>query len=381
MAPLPLEWTTVFSLAGVVVGVFFFAVLLGRKSPNLRARRILAVLVLCLSYLIAYDALFTFFYLRFPHIIGTASPIVFLLGPLVFLYIRSCLRPGRRSWAGTVVHFVPFAVALVVKMPFYLASAAEKIALTDELLRLPETRITPEIAARLGHIFLYLTLSIIFLGRWRREAKSVLSDPGVVDLGWLKSLLIAFWALLAVSSAFLLVPHLSPFLFSRVYPVFKICEPLILILIGYRGLIQPEATSGPDSGPKYEKSPLRADPAQRYAESVREVMRTEEPFLEPDLTLSALAARIGLPPYQLSQVLNEHLNKNFYEFINGYRIEKAKALLANPGTGTKLLAVAYESGFQSKSTFNRVFKEMTGMTPSEFRKSVVRTDGAAGSRT
>ncbi len=380
MVPFSLEGTTIFSLAGAVIGVFFFAVLLGRRSRDLRARRVLAVLVLCLSYIIAYDALFPFFYRRFPQLIGTASPLIFLLGPLVFLYIRSCLRPGRASWAKSAVHFVPFAVALVIKLPFYLASAGEKIALTDELLRLPETRITPEIAVRLGHLFLYLTLSIVFLRKWRREAKIILSDPGVVDLGWLKSLLIAFSALLAVSSAFLLVPRLSPFLFSHIHPIFKIFEPLILILIGYRGLTQPGAPSATDSGPKYEKSSLRADAARRYADNVRELMKTEEPFLEPDLTLSALAVRLGLPPYQLSQLLNEHLNRNFYEFINSYRIEKAKTLLIDPGAGAKLLAVAYDSGFRSKSTFNRVFKEMTGSTPSEFRKRGSRPPGSAGSR-
>ncbi len=366
--PPSLDTAGLFGLIGAAIGIFFSAVLAGRRGRNRPARLCLALLIFCLSVLVVYDALDSLIRTRLPHLLGTASPLIFLTGPLAFLYIRISLRPGKSSWARTLFHFAPFAAAVAVRIPYYALSAGEKAARAEALLRFPTTRITPEIALRLAYLMAYGVLSIVCLNKWSREARAFNADPGAVDLGWLRTILQAFSAILAVSLAFLLVPRVWPWMFERVYPILRFCEPLILILVGYRGLIQPEAPGRPDQGAKYGKSPLRHEAAREHADRILEIMKTEEPFLDPDLTLPALAGRAGLPAYQLSQVLNEQLGRNFYEFVNGFRIEKAKTLLGDPAAAAKLLAVAYDSGFRSKSTFNRVFKEMTGSTPSAFRK-------------
>jgi AraC-like DNA-binding protein len=98
-------------------------------------------------------------------------------------------------------------------------------------------------------------------------------------------------------------------------------------------------------------------------------METVKPWLDPDLTLEQLAGQLALRPRVLSQVINEDLGQNFFEFINRYRIGEAKALLMDPADKKMtVLEVLYQVGFNSKSSFNTLFKKQTGVTPSEFKK-------------
>ena len=98
-------------------------------------------------------------------------------------------------------------------------------------------------------------------------------------------------------------------------------------------------------------------------------MDSQRPWLEPELSLEQLASRLSLRPKLLSQLINESLRQNFFEFVNRYRIEEAKRLLTNPvDKKITVLEVLYEVGFNSKSSFNTIFKKHTGLTPSEFKK-------------
>src|SRR5690625_577176 len=100
-------------------------------------------------------------------------------------------------------------------------------------------------------------------------------------------------------------------------------------------------------------------------------MKANKPYLESDLTLPKLAEELDLSTHHLSQVINEMHGKNFFNFINKYRVAEVKRKIQDPEfQNYSLLGIAYESGFNSKSAFNRVFKNVTGMTPSEYRRSL-----------
>jgi AraC-like DNA-binding protein len=125
---------------------------------------------------------------------------------------------------------------------------------------------------------------------------------------------------------------------------------------------------------KYEKNPLTETEKTRYAEKLQEYMVNQKPYLNPTLSLSELAAQLALPAYTLSQVLNTSLNQNFYDFVNKYRIEESKKLLAiDSGNGSTILEVIYKCGFNSKSAFNAAFKKYTDVTPREFKKYLQST--------
>ena len=103
-------------------------------------------------------------------------------------------------------------------------------------------------------------------------------------------------------------------------------------------------------------------------------MQKEEPYLNPELTIQDLAKQLDKPVRELSVLINNKLNQHFYEFINTYRIEKAKELLKNtPSKEFTISEVLYEVGFNSKSSFYTTFKKQVGSTPKEYRKNVITT--------
>ena len=121
---------------------------------------------------------------------------------------------------------------------------------------------------------------------------------------------------------------------------------------------------------KYTTSGLsKAEKNQKLHELIT-VMKKNKPYLNPELTLDSLSATVSLNPNQLSQIINELLNKNFYQLINEYRVEEVKSQIFDDSRS--LLGIALDCGFNSKSSFNRTFKEITGKTPSAYRKVMLK---------
>ena len=107
-----------------------------------------------------------------------------------------------------------------------------------------------------------------------------------------------------------------------------------------------------------------------HAEELVQQVKTRKLYLDPELTLSTLSKAIGISEREITFILNRELHQNFYYFINSFRIEEVKAKLADPGNKhLKIISLAYESGFNSKATFNRLFKSHVGMSPSAYIKT------------
>ena len=119
--------------------------------------------------------------------------------------------------------------------------------------------------------------------------------------------------------------------------------------------------------PEYRKSGLKAEEAPELHQQLLQLMQTEKPYLEPKLSLAQLAEILGVLPNHLSQIINQYEAKNFYDFVNSYRVEEFIALAKkDTDKNFNLLGLAFEAGFNSKSSFNQVFKKFKGKTPSEF---------------
>lgn len=154
--------------------------------------------------------------------------------------------------------------------------------------------------------------------------------------------------------------------------------------IGFLGLRQPEIFAqsdptllddkSPDSGAgpqRYSKSGLSAADAGDMKTRILELMDRERPYTNPDLTLLDLSRSLGTSNHKLSQLLNAELGENFYDFVNRYRVTEIKARLEDDGNShLTILSIGLDAGFNSKSSFNSVFKKKVGMTPSQYRASV-----------
>ncbi|MGX9417420.1 helix-turn-helix transcriptional regulator [Vibrio sp. WJH972] len=121
---------------------------------------------------------------------------------------------------------------------------------------------------------------------------------------------------------------------------------------------------------RYERSGLTHDKARELLLLIESYIEKEKPYLDPNLTADKLALQLSIPRHYLTQVFSEELGKNFYTYINEHRIKTVQAIMQNPSQRSlTLLDIAYQGGFNSKPTFNRVFKANCNMTPSQYRKS------------
>ncbi len=122
---------------------------------------------------------------------------------------------------------------------------------------------------------------------------------------------------------------------------------------------------------KYASSSLSEEDMDFYKETLEKYMKNEKPYLDNELSIRKLAEQLEMQPHHLSQVINSGFDNNFYTYVNNYRINEVIELMKDPQRKHHtILAIAYDSGFKSKSSFNTIFKKMTGKTPSEFRDEI-----------
>ncbi len=168
-----------------------------------------------------------------------------------------------------------------------------------------------------------------------------------------------------------LTPELATMFFIFVFSYFAFKQPAIYGLSGINNnTVSAENPEG-KTEKRYEKSGLKDETAEKYYRQIIEFMTKEKPYTDPDLTINVLSDKLGIPRHHLTQVINEKGSRNFFMFINDYRISEAKEKISLDVLNEhSLLRIAYDAGFNSKSTFNTMFKKSTGMTPSEYRKTI-----------
>ena len=318
-------------------------------------------------------------YARHPAFALWSVWLLLLFGPLLYLYTQSVLyqdfRFGARKWG----HFLPFAVLFVATEIYWqsLGPAEQRLLLVQ--LTTQRAPVTPywNTALIFLHFFFYVALSFVLIGRFKKAAGEAFSNYRRMDIRWLSYTLLFFSVAMLLAGLNSVIGRTPLAVFW--WPVFLIVIFLVWVYINsllLKALKQPELfavlkereiAGGPPPEAAAEKE--EGDWTGVLAQ-VKVQMETQRPWLEPDLTLEQLAAQLRLRPKLLSQAINAGLGQNFFEFINTYRIEEAKRLLTDPADKkVTVLEVLYAVGFNSKSSFNTVFKKQTGLTPSEFKKT------------
>lgn len=355
---------------------FIIAISLLFKKDGKRANKFLSIMVTVLSLdLLFLNYYLSGFYLQFPWFSELNYAFTFLYGPLFYFYISHETGHKERLIFRDYLHFTPVVVVYLFMSPLIFMNSEERI---DNLLKMaydPPLWLTVLSYLRSWAGFIYTVLTLKLLIRWDSEIKEVASNTEKINLVWFKRLSIGFlliWVIVISSTTGLfagwIADHQVDF---YIYPFVA----LIIYMIGYMGLIQPQiflkplTVFKPDPA-KYERSGLDDSTANVILIKLGNLMREQKLYLNPDLTLSELAETLRTSTHHLSEALNSKLNKNFYDYVNEMRIEHFKLEIKKPGSEVyNILSIALDSGFNSKATFNRVFRKYTGMTPSEFAMS------------
>jgi AraC-like DNA-binding protein len=298
-------------------------------------------------------------------------PNAYLLGPLLYGYAKALTSAGpgvqvRRH----LRHALPCAVVLALSLGNALA-AFDRSSIGRMLVQF-----TLHAWVLQGVPYLVLAARRTYTARPLLE--QVNADEAALHLAWLRRLVAvigAMWLLEAIDR----IPRVAGlagyegFNLALAWLTFGALFLLAWFALRQRVLIPPEVTESLPTGEegavaRYERSGL--DPAQcaRIADELAQLMRSGHLYADSRFDLRELSRRSGWPPSYISQALNQGLRQNFFEFVNGFRIAAAQQCLADPDDRRTTLDIALACGFGSKSTFNAVFKRMSGMTPREFRR-------------
>ena len=296
-----------------------------------------------------------------------------LYGPLFYLYARGVIFKDFRLSGATLLHLTPYLLLTASLLSFGNLMPGT----TEEFLAIELPWQYYTIGALIyTHFFVYLGLTYLTLWKYRRIIKNEYSQIDQINLGWLSFSLNSFGLLTIVS---LIHNFIAPA--KNVY-VFMVTLVLLLLYIFYfvnrvilKALRQPEifAGIGQNETARYQGSSLTAGQVEEYRQKLLTLLRTDKPFLNPQVSLSDLSEKLSISSKNLSQVINQTFGKNFFDFINSYRIQEVQHILKDSRDDKMtILEAMYEAGFNSKSSFNTAFKKETGQTPSEFRKNISR---------
>jgi len=293
-----------------------------------------------------------------------------LFNPAFYLYVSSLTNKDYKLRWIQLVHLLPF---LFFEIGAYVIK--ETISLSTFLHS--DTTLGFRLAfgvATVVSLLVYNSLSLIQVIRHRRNLENEFSTiESAISLGWLL-FVIVFYLLYCVVS--FIIGATVVFQGTNLYlpHIFNYAAMLFMVYaLGFYGLWQKPiyAKTTPEEVHLRYKSSVLADRKKKDIKNkILQYFENNKPYLQSELNMDLMSAELSVPKHQLTEVLNTEIGKNFFQFVNGYRIEAVKAMLAGNKSKYSIEAIGYECGFSSKSSFFTVFKNLTGQTPLEYKNSI-----------
>lgn len=366
-------WTTIFLFAAIQ-GLFVATVLFFVKRKEFKANSLLALLIFLFSItLIEYVLYWTGYIYFFPHVMSLSDGFPFLFGVILYFYFEKIFE-GHQLSKKDYLHFLPFLLYLVYMMPRYLSAAEVKQMWILGKSAMPSLYVWPLPIrniqwlhwVKIAHMLVYL---VVIFKRFYIQSKS--NREITKWFNWLTGLFAGF--IFSYASYFVLV-RFSFFNQEWDYLI-SFSMMFTIYFIAWFGYLQPRVFSGftlaesVSFNGKYKNAELPDDVSTEILSLLENLMATRYLYRESDLRLEKLASETGTSRHHLSQVINNRLGMNFFEYINSLRITEAMELLKDKGKSRlTIIEVAYQVGFNNKVSFNAAFKKQTGVTPTEYRK-------------
>ena len=365
------------SLLGVIQGVLITAVLLTRKT-NSRANLFLALFIFVLSFevlVISMGLKTVVNNYRIFNLLFHVTP--FLLGPILYLYVKFLVDTNYKlKFRIGVFHSLPFIIAFLISLLTYVKDTNGILA---ELYYLLIPR------GFLGHLvydglkILSITLYGIQIfkltGKFRDTFKMKLSNIQRLQKKWINQLVILSILLVAIISVLMNLNENGLTAYESPTDLLFIMISIFIYWLTYKAItrsipfpnLEDHGDYFQNNGIKYAKSGLKEEEAQELIRRIENYMKSEKPYLSSTITLEIISKELKVYKHHISQLLNDKMNTNFYAYINRLRIIQVEERLIHFDSKKETIeGIAFECGFNSKSTFNTLFKKVTGFTPTNY---------------
>lgn len=366
----------IINIIAIVQGIFLGAILLFNRKNRL-STTLLSFLLFCIAISMSR---WHFLYINYKTLYYYTAYLnisfYLLFGPLIYFYSLAITSSIRRLSAKELIHFLPFLgffFYMIIRYHFIgQTRSVEEMHGMDRgnMITLPII-----IFAFLAVIIAYILVSFRVLKKYHRDMKDFFSNIERIKLTWLNLFLSTalVFCMVLVVSGILFVNNMT--VTTAGYVVAFILYAVFLasiFMVTYFSIRYPEMFAreklDPETRP-YESHNVEREQQEEYRNRIIACMERDRPYLNDALTLREFARMVDIPPYLVSMTLNLGINQNFYNFINQYRIKEAKRMLADSSCADlTVLRIAFKSGFNSKTTFNSMFKKFAGVTPSQFRE-------------
>jgi len=363
------------------VQAFFLAVLLVSKKNKITADYILSVWLI-----ITAVPLFLYFinYESYSFILNNSKsiptylmiiniPFLLIQSPFLFIYVSTIVKGTKKFNLIYLLHFIP--VLLFILSFFLIIDFKADDRMTFNLFDYKYFEIIIFFFPfTLVLAFFYIFKSFLRINKYKKKLYKQFSYTESIDFKWLKNLIL-------ITSSVWLILGIFAFMFKKLHTeiniqdIVLISASIAIFIIGYFGFLRTDVFFNKELHEKKngnnkiekKKNNIPDENTEKLIKRIKDFMKEEKPYLESKLSIKQLADLLSVQTYQLSNVINDYLDKNFFDFVNEYRVNEVKKQMQENKNYT-LLAIAYECGFNSKSSFNRIFKNFLGLTPSEYQK-------------
>lgn len=364
---LPVSAILIISIGSIGIGVSIFMSIVSLiRNKNEHQSNLLITLLLFLSGLTLLNEVFTTSGIsnRFKNLYFIPIYFSLSIAPLFYLFIKSKVQHqlSKKDYLHLLIPAGQFLLYLIIGF--------RSIEFKSDLWRSPAFRIYDTIETVLFPVslVLYSIFSLFLLRKPKHELPFWLKD----QIDWLKKIAQVFLCIAILESIVFIGEILVDFRFSNVFYFFRILFFVLIVLwISYNinKILNPSSIY--TTKPERKKIILSNSDSAHLKDEMIRLFEEDKIYLNPDLNPTILAEYLNTTPKKCSYLLSNELNSNFNQFVNGYRIKAFKEkVITKEYEQFTLLAIAYECGFQSKSTFNRTFKMFNGRSPSEYIKSL-----------
>ncbi len=342
----------------IVIGLSFSVVILlkqlnhsGNQKPFLLSPVFLAFI--CTLELL-YGWLFsTKYILDVPHLLRLNTPFLYLLGPSLYFLILSNGQPNRKWFLNDLLHLIPFVLAILFLLPFYLFSTEAKVVYIQHLYEQLGSDSLWLGGSRRIHQGIYLGASIAHLVK---ASKAIRFYKMWTASKWIIIIFSTIWAISIYRFFFQFD------LMSAMVDIFLLSTVAIFLVYRQLSLRKPATST----------QQLDVDRMVLEKQRIEQLLENEQVYKDPQYSVKDLAKALNLSVRDVSQIINRGMQTNFNQLVNKYKIEEAIRLLRREDTQHLTIeAIAHQAGFNSTSALNDNFRKLTGQTPKAYRQDIL----------